>query len=303
MITVIQKFSSGRCLSLGIVLWLVFLLMGMFAAQPLRAILMGIAAISAAAVLLGTVSFLKGEFALVRKNRREVTNRIDALVAECQSQMGIASIGYIGRESRELEPAQRAAASGGMNSKGGTIFSPGSITASVVLEKPDTHMAGRQAATQLMSADSDLKLRTLLNARPSERRRRVYWIGPFESSGELDGRWDIRHAGPTTVYGEPDTTLAYVVVNLASLDYSGWDYLTSSRSFLQFDALRSFLTKARKNGTVIVLVNEMTPNHFTASLESIADIVVNPDGSTNQDEAYLSLPIVGIIRHAIKDMD
>lgn len=201
-----------------------------------------------------------------------------------------------------------------------SLFTPGSIPSIAIESRPDAHTPGRLAATQMPSGAeganvSKQLLSSLLNAPETARIRRVAVIGGTSTPKLVSEGFEVESLHPNQLPNACDSPFYCVVLDAAGLETGPWRGLLSASHTSLFQEAFTFLSDAKKAGSLVILVDEGIPDHFTSELEGIANIRVRgteagePEvsivgGSASAQAAIqsdLSLPIIDAIWEARKE--
>ena len=199
-----------------------------------------------------------------------------------------------------------------------SLFVPGSIPSIPIQARPDAHTPGRLAATQVPSgaeggATSNQMLASLLGAPKEDLVRRVAVIGGESTPLLTSDGFDVEVLHPNLLPNACDSPFYCVVVDIAGLHKGPWCGLLSATHTSLFREVFDFLSDAKQAGSLVVVVDEATPDHFTSELEGLADIRIResevgelkvsaPHKGAAQVafEADATLPIVDVIWEARK---
>jgi len=173
-----------------------------------------------------------------------------------------------------------------------SVFGAATIPATQILSKPDSHYAGRQAATQQMSGNDRWKLPYLLEADPRSRVRNILFIGGSPSAISFCDNTQLLHVGYASAIGEPPIDASCCLVDLREGHQNPWSDVVNASRTTEFLMLREFLGRCKEIHIPVVVIPGMLPDHFSADLFSLADIVL--DKKNLSDEQVFSLTSLGI---------
>lgn len=286
----LKSLSSGRSMLICLVGFGLLSILGIVLPRGMGVVFQIVGLILITGFGAGLTVFLKDEATRLRKDHRSRERNFDEMAEQLSSLTGLASL----PSSPQVKTAEVQNNQAHPESSPVSIFSPGAIAASTVLSKPAAHTAGRIAAQQEMSPDSDAKLATISRASGEQLVRQILWLGPVNHGGtEVEG-WNIAPVKLQELYQRPNPTSTYLVLNLSSLSSSVWDNLTSSLNYEKFLRVSNYIRAAKANGTIVVLVPEPSPSHFSGSLRALADIVYTSNAE-DRDDYCVSLPLFQII--------
>lgn len=161
-----------------------------------------------------------------------------------------------------------------------STFGAATIPETRIISKPDSHYAGRQAASQQMSGNDRWKLSYLLEADPRSRIRHILFIGGSPDSISLCGNAQFLHVGYASAIGEPPFDASCCLIDLRKGHQNPWSDVVNASRTTEFLILREFLHRCKEIHIPIVVIPGSLPDHFSADLFSLADIVL--------DETHLS---------------
>lgn len=293
-----RTLSTGRWLIGLTAVSAFFLVVGTLLPGVLSKLSLVLGAGIGALVVIGAITSFKHEATLARSARKEMSAGQKLLADQVAALNGAFEYGGIPSHVDPGETEHRGPDSFGSRGTG-SVYSPGVITATPVMDKPHAHTAGRLAAAQEMGGDSSLQLGRIYHASDSQRQRRVLWLGPLPDNVPEQAGWIIEPIAPGIAMGKPNPTASYVVLNLADTAFSAWEHLTSSLNVQAFHAVHEFVMLAKRNGAAIVLIREDVPSNLSAGLEQVADIELDGSLCTESDDLYDPLPVFNFIRNVL----
>jgi len=185
--------------------------------------------------------------------------------------------------------------SGGRSSEPLSYFSPRRISASKPVEKPNSHVAGRQAALQDTGEGSKEKLRELLYP-ASEVSRVVAVLGSSELREILSDFCSVRKIDSAVDLAKAGNDISYLVIEEASLTSGRWFGSLSAQGTHLFQELHSQIMKAQRNGNVVTAVVANAPaSHMTSVLRDAADVVLSKKSRKDSRSAEMANPVIKAI--------
>lgn len=294
-----QRLSTGKSLvGLTLAATLFFASGTLFGGAWRRLFLVcGIGTVSL--LVLGLIVSYKQEVTLARASRRELELRQKRLAEQIGAAHGVLAFGDVA-----YSPLQGATDKDGgaapRRFQTDSVYSPGTITATPVKSKPYAHTPGRVAADQDMEGDSSLQLARIYNASSGQRDRRVLWLGPVPNQISGNTGWVLEQVPPGAAMNRPHPAASYLVMNFSQTAFTPWEHVTSSPHTHTFRAVNGYVNQAKRNGAVVILIRETVPSHFTASLERVADVVLDSTLRPGAEETYESMPVFEFIRDAME---
>lgn len=161
-----------------------------------------------------------------------------------------------------------------------SIFAPSTIPASRILGRPDAHTAGRLAAEQTMDSDSSEVLHALMSARSEMWARRIELIGSHDSAESLQNLASVERLASPHLLGKPLRGASYLVIEESQFERGLWSGLLSTQKTSSFLRLLDHMTKAKENGTVVIVCPSETSNHFSEELRQRATVVISKNSTT-----------------------
>lgn len=254
------------------------------------------------AATLSAAGFLfswKRDVALLRSAMRDAERNQAFLKDSLASINGVLELNRAVQDSSAFERSEPEKSEASESRNPSSIYSPTVITASAVLAKPNAHVAGRGAAEQTMAPDSLAKLDSILRAQGTQKVRRVMWIGPFDERMSEEPNWTVSTIGHGLEFGRPDPTATYLVVNFRSCAFTKWSYFQSSLNFERFQGLQEFIKETRGNGTIVILVRSLVPDHFSQSLENVVDVICDEHFEPIGQSDFDSMPVFNFIERVV----
>lgn len=170
-------------------------------------------------------------------------------------------------------------------------FAPGRISGSAILDKPQSHVAGRQAAEQTMAGNPDLKYFEVLRSTAKRNRPVVLYLG--NPSDEVSLLCEVRTLYRGLPYQEFDVDVSFFVVDLCSAENGLWSGITDAACTVETLALLEQMRKAKSQGIIVIARQGERKSHFTSSIMTLADLVIE-DGEI-RNFSHTEVPI-GVIQ-------
>lgn len=156
-----------------------------------------------------------------------------------------------------------------------SVFGPETISAVAIQGRATAHVAGRNAARHENDGSSERNLTRIMQASDTERQREIALVGRGPLQDRLAPLGTITQLYPGTGTAGLPASLAYVIVDLPTIASSPWRGVLDASGSRLFTELHTLLTEARKRGAVILMHGQVPPSHFTASITSLAHVVVD----------------------------
>lgn len=176
-----------------------------------------------------------------------------------------------------------------------SYFSPRRIPASKPVEKPSSHVAGRQAALQNTSEGSKEKLHDLLY--PSgEIARVVAVLGSSALRGVLSDFCCVREINDAVDLQKEGKDVSCLVIEERFLTQGRWFGSLSAQGTHVFRELYAQILRLKKQEDVVVVVVANAPaSHMTSVLRDAADTVLPKQLGEDSVGAEMSNPVISAI--------
>lgn len=178
-----------------------------------------------------------------------------------------------------------------------SVFAPSTIPASHIIGRPDAHTAGRVAAEQTMDSDSSEVLHALMNANSMMWTRRIELIGSLRRAASLRDVAKVEQISAPHLLGQPSRDASYLIIEESQFDRGLWAGLLSTQKTSSFFRLLDHMTKAKQNGTVVVVCPSGTSNHFSEELRQRATVVLSNNSTTWCWDDDIYSPVITALLH------
>lgn len=178
-----------------------------------------------------------------------------------------------------------------------SLFAPSTIPASHILGRPDAHTAGRVAAEQTMDSDSTEVLHALMSARSEAWTRRIELIGSHDSAESLQSLASVERISSPHLLGKPLRDASYLIIEESLFEHGLWAGLLSTQKTSSFFRLLDHMTKAKENGTVVIVCPSETSNHFSEELRQRATVVISNNSTTWSWDDDIYAPVFRAVLH------
>lgn len=153
-------------------------------------------------------------------------------------------------------------------------YSPSLITSSSVIDRPNSHLAGRQAAELLTDESSRKKLQLLLESEGLEPLPSMAVISTDTFAGVISDLGEATRLIPGLSKDMIPVDASYFIIEEAAFNEGIWTGgLSTQRTDLQLELLAT-IQEVRKRGVIVVVVESVTPHHFTGTLRKNADVTI-----------------------------
>lgn len=173
-----------------------------------------------------------------------------------------------------------------------TYFSPLGIPSSQILNKPSAHLAGRLAADQTNSGDSENVVFQLVEEDKLNRSRKIAIVSTEWLRKGLETVGEVVSISPGRELGTLDAETAYFVIDEEASITGPWSGLLDAQGTSKFSKLHDSILEARSNGVVIIVLASNVPGHYSQMLRRTADVLIEHGFAHLPWEADIDLPVI-----------
>lgn len=131
-------------------------------------------------------------------------------------------------------------------------------------------------------------------------RQRIVMLQNGQLYDCLSGHHIVDTIMPGQGLAAPDSNVSYIVIDERGLDHGPWGQVLTTSQTKDFQALFTYIQESRQNGTILILIRNEAAQHFSHTLESLADITFDASRANLAWEDDLLLPVYSEIRDYLR---